>query len=173
MNTRPQTLAEVATRSDTLDRFGRELQDWLHTVRSTRSRPAIQKMLAPAPPSLASRFPEGSVADAWLAAYDEHLAEAADLKAPSWVNAPTRTSPQPWYSVTSPAERALALRQIPDPFAIRYLFSAHVVIPLRLRAGRPPKTAEEKRQANAARQRRFRTRRALELELLQHSLREV
>ena len=173
MTGRPQSLAEVAHRSDTLDRFGREFQDWLHTVRSTRSRPAIAKMLAPAPAFLATRFPEGTVADAWLAAYAEHLATIANLPIPRWAADTHRVSNQPWYSVTSPAERALALRQTPEAFAKRNLFTPHVDLPLRLRAGRPPKTAEEKRQANAARQRRFRARRALELELLQQSLRHL
>jgi hypothetical protein len=173
MNGRPQSLAEVAARSDTLERFGREFQDWLHTVRSTRSRPAIATMLASIPALLRHRFPEGSVADAWLAAYAEHLAKTAGLPTPHWADDPDRAAPQAWFSVTSPAERALALRQSPEAFARRNLYTPHVDLPLRLRAGRPPKTAEEKRQANAARQRRFRTRRALEYELLQHSLRQV
>jgi hypothetical protein len=38
---RPSSLAEVAVRADSLERFGRELADWLHTLRALGSRPAL------------------------------------------------------------------------------------------------------------------------------------
>lgn len=66
--------------------------------------------------------------------------------------------------------RALALRDSPPAFKNRILFTARVDLPLRLHAGRPPKSAGEKRLTNAGRQRRFRARRALELELLRTAL---
>jgi hypothetical protein len=38
---RTSSLAEVAVRADSLERFGRELADWLHTLRALVSRPAL------------------------------------------------------------------------------------------------------------------------------------
>ena len=52
MQPRPQTLAEVAARADSLARFGRELADWLHTVRTLGSRPALARTIETAPPRL-------------------------------------------------------------------------------------------------------------------------
>ncbi|MBI3885280.1 MAG: hypothetical protein HY302_06070 [Opitutae bacterium] len=141
----------------------------MHTVRAIRSRGALQHSLASEPAWLEKRFPEGRVADAWLAAYAEYASTLASLKIPAWALRPKRFLPEPWFSVEAPAERLLALRDSPPAFKNRNLFTPKVDLPLRLRAGRPAKTAEEKRRVNAARQRRFRNRRALELELHRHA----
>ncbi|MBI4624158.1 MAG: hypothetical protein HY736_13205 [Verrucomicrobia bacterium] len=170
MNQRPHSLAEVAQRSEDLRSFGWELQDWLHTVRAIRTRSTLRRALAPEPVLLAKRFPVGRVADAWLAAYAEHAANVAGLNAPEWSRRPNRFLADPWFSVEAPAERLLALRDSPAAFKNRNLFTPLIDFPLRLRAGRPAKSAEEKRRTNAGRQRRFRLRRALELDLLRHAL---
>lgn len=168
MSLRPQSLAEVAQRGEDLRSFGWEFQDWLHTVRSIRTRATLHRAIAQEPALLGKRFPEGRTADAWLAAYAEHAAVLADLNVPEWTRHPSRILSDPWFSVESPAERLLALRDSPPAFKNRNLFTPKVDLPLRLRAGRPAKPAEEKRRTNAERQRRFRDRRALELELLRH-----
>jgi hypothetical protein len=62
--------------------------------------------------------------------------------------------------------RLLALEQTPLPFKRRNLYTPSVEVPLKLRAGRPAKSADEKRRANAKRQHRFRTRRKAELATL-------
>jgi hypothetical protein len=49
MQPRPQTLAEVAARADSLVRFGRELADWLHTVRTLGSRLELARTIETAP----------------------------------------------------------------------------------------------------------------------------
>jgi len=166
MNPRPQTLAEVAQRATDLRSFGWEFQDWLHTVRSIRTRAELQRSLAPEPAELASRFSEGRIADAWLAAYAEQAAVLTGLEVPAWAQSPKYVLSEPWFSVDEPAERLLALRDSPPAFKARNLFTPRVDFPLCLRAGRPSKTSAEKRRTNAERQRRFRARRALELDLL-------
>lgn len=171
MTPRPQSLAEVAQRAESLRDFGWEFADWLHTVRSTRSRAVLQRALDPEPQLLAPRFPEGRIADAWLAAYAEYTAALSGLNVPIWAEDAVRIAPEPWFSNESRAERLLALRDSPPAFKNRNLFTPRVDLPLRLRAGRPAKTAEEKRRVNAARQRRFRNRRAVELELHRHTAR--
>lgn len=166
MTTRPITLREIATRSEDLDQFGREFADWLHTLRGGRSRPELAAAISEEPTLLRDRFLEGEIADAWLAAYAEHLAYKVGLPAPAWTQSPQRISPEPWFSTNSRGSRLRALRDSPPAFKKRNLFTESVDLPLRLRAGRPPKTAEEKRRNNAERQRRFRARRAVELQLL-------
>lgn len=173
MTPRPQSLAEVAERSDDLHRFGLEFQDWLHTVRTIRSRPALRLAIAAEPPLLRKRFPEGQIADAWLAAYAEQIATVAGIEVPAWSHASQRSLTEPWFGVKSPAERQIAHRDSPAAFRSRNLFTPKVDLPLRLRAGRPPKSPAEKRRTNADRQRRFRARRGLELELLRSALAQV
>ncbi len=159
MQTRPHTLAEVADRADSLERFGRELADWLHTVRTLTSRPALTRAIESAPRLLADRFPEGSLADATLAAYADLLARRIGTPAPSWSFEYTRISPEPWFAVDGPRARLLALRDTPPAFKRRNLFNPAPDLPVRLRRGRPRVSAETKRANNAARQRRFQQKR--------------
>ncbi len=166
LNYRPHSLAEVARRADDERTFGWELQDWLHHVRRIRSRNGLGPTITEPPRLLAHRFAQGDVADAWLAAYAEHLANQADLPIPDWALESSRKAKDPWFSVSSPGERLLALRDSPAPFKNRNLFTPRVDLPLNLRPGRPRVSAEHKRQKNAERQRRFRRRRAEELHRL-------
>jgi hypothetical protein len=159
MQPRPQSLAEVADRADSLGRFGRELADWLHTVRSLGSRPALAGTIAAAPVLLAQRFPEGALADATLAAYADFLAERIRIAPPAWCFEAERISPEPWFAVDGPRSRLFALRDTPPTFKRRNLFTPAPDLPVRLRRGRPQVSAETKRAKNAARQRRFHQRR--------------
>lgn len=161
MSSRPLTLREVAAQSDSLEQFGRHFQDWLHGLRRCSSRPQVQAALRETPPRLGAKFADGAVADAWLAAYAEYIAQKIGREAPPWVKG--RVSPEPWFAVGPGArERLAALRDSPAPFKSRNVFTPAVDLPLRLSAGRPAKTAEELRKANAERQRRFRERRRAE-----------
>ena len=159
MQLRPGTLAEIAVRADSLARFGRELADWLHTLRAWGSRPALVAAIQDEPALLAGRFAEGALADATLAAYADLLATRIGVAPPAWVFGPTRVAPEPWFAVNGPRSRLLALRDSPPEFKRRNLFTTAPDLPVRLRAGRPPVSAEKKRAANAERQRRFQQRR--------------
>ena len=163
---RPRTLQEVAEQADSLEAFGRYFQDWLHTLRTFTSRPQVARAIYDAPPRLSRVFAEGRIADAWLAASAEHLAIQAGLPVPAWTRG--RIAPEPWFAAeeNDAHARLVALRDSPAPFKARNLFTPAVDLPLKLSAGRPAKTAEELRQANAERQRRFRERHRLELAAL-------
>lgn len=165
MIARPKSLKEVAERSASLNDFGLNLRDWLHELRQVASRPQAAAAIAEEPPRLRGKFPRGHVADAWLAAYAEHLAGRIGRPAPEWAFAPDRIAVEPLFDEDSdsPILRALALAHSPLAFKRRNIFTPSVALPLRLRAGRPAKSAEEKRKANAERQRRFRKTRLLEL----------
>lgn len=174
MNSRPTTLKEIAERSDSLGDFGRHLRDWLHELRRVSSRPQIATMIAGEPPRLRDRFPQGQVADAWLAAYAEHLAGKIGGDAPGWAFAPWRVSAEPLFDEggDTPGLRILALARAPLAFKRRNIFTPAVDLPLSLRAGRPANSAEEKRRVNAARQRRFRKARLDELARLRSLARD-
>lgn len=159
MQARPTSLAEVAARADSLGRFGRELADWLHTLRALGSRPALAATIAEAPVLLAGRFLEGTLADATLAAYADLLATRIDVAPPAWCFAAERIAPEPWFASAGPRSRLLALRDTPPAFKRRNLSSASPDLPVRLRAGRPPVSDNQRRAKNAERQRRFQQRR--------------
>lgn len=164
MTLRPATLKEIAERSDSIADFGRHLRDWLHELRRASSRTQAAAAIADEPPRLRDKFAQGHVADAWLAAYAEHLAGKIGAPAPEWAFAPWRTSKDPIFDEGStPALRTLALVRAPLAFKRRNIFTPSVDLPLALRAGRPAKSAEEKRKTNAERQRRFRKARRDEL----------
>ena len=173
MSFRPATLKEIAERSDSIGAFGRHLRDWLHELRRASSRTQVSATIADEPPRLQDKFPQGYVADAWLAAYAEHLAGKVGSVAPEWAFAPWRTSDDPLFDEGStPASRGLALVRAPFAFKRRNIFTPSVDLPLALGAGRPTKSAEEKRKANAERQRRFRETRRDELAVLRKQARK-
>lgn len=157
MSLRPTTLKEIAERSDSIGDFGRHLRDWLHELRRASSRPQAARTFADEPPRLRDKFSQGQIADAWLASYAEHLAGKIGTAAPEWAFGPWRTSDEPIFDEGSiPSLRTLALVRAPLAFKRRNIFTPSVDLPLALRAGRPTKSAEEKRHTNAERQRRFR-----------------
>ena len=166
MTPRPLTLRQVAELSDSFEEFGRHFQDWLHTVRSYSSRPQLEAAFRETPPKLARRFPEGDIADAWLAAYAEHAAMKIGRPVPEWTEG--RVATQPWFATAGndTRSRVLALRDSPPAFKSRNLYTPAVDVPWQLCAGRPAKTAAERREANAERQRRFRARQQAELRKL-------
>ena len=168
MSTRPKSLKEVAEQSASLSEFGLNLRDWLHELRRASSRTQAAAAIAEEPPRLQEKFPQGHVADAWLAAYAEHLARKVDRTAPAWAFEPERVATDPVFDegADSPILRNLALAHAPAAFKRRNIFTPSVDLPLRLRAGRPTKSLEEKRKNNAERQRRFRKARLEELAAL-------
>jgi hypothetical protein len=173
MSLRPTTLKEIAQKSDSIEDFGRHLRDWLHELRRASSRPQAARTITEEPPRLRDKFPQGQVADAWLAAYAEHLAGKLGTPAPEWAFAPWRTSDDPIFDDGStPTLRTLALARAPLAFKRRNIFTPSVDLPLALRAGRPTKSAEEKRTNNAERQRRFRQARIQELAALRKAARK-
>ena len=174
MITRPKSLKEVAEQSASLREFGLNLRDWLHELRRASSRNQAAATVVEEPPRLRQKFPEGHIADAWLAAYAEHLARKVGREAPAWAFAPERIATDPIFDEgsDSPTLRALALAHAPAAFKRRNIFTPSVDLPLRLRAGRPAKSLEEKRKNNAERQRRFRQARLEELAALRKLARQ-
>jgi hypothetical protein len=173
MNPRPSSLKEVAERSESIADFGRYLRDWLHELRRFSSRAQIIPSITDEPERLHGKFEQGHVADAWLAAYAEHLAARIGIIPPPWAFAPWRISSDPIFDEGATAvRRELALLHAPLAFKRRNIFTPSVDLPLSLRAGRPAKSILEKRKTNAERQRRFRKTRAEEVEKLRAQVRD-
>jgi hypothetical protein len=172
-NLRPRTLREISERSNSIGDFGRHLRDWLHELRNVSSRRQAVEAIADEPEFLKEKFPEGNVADAWLAAYAEHLSGKIGVSAPEWAFEPGRIAAEPIFDEGSDNGklRTLALQNAPFAFKRRNIYTPSVDFPLSLRAGRPVKSIEEKRRTNAERQRRFRKKRLKELSKLRKLVR--
>jgi HPt (histidine-containing phosphotransfer) domain-containing protein len=56
LNDRPKTLREIAARTNNLIRFGHEFADWLHTVRTLRTRPQLAAAIASGDAEAARKF---------------------------------------------------------------------------------------------------------------------
>lgn len=153
---RPQTLNEVAEWSNSLEEFGMNLRDWQHEIQrgGVHSRVGLERRLSDKPKKLSCRFPEGDVADAYLAAYAEWLADSARITRLSWCANQKRVTNDPWFS--SPA-RALLLVRSPASFRQRGLFTIPhpIFIP---KAGRPRVSPELKREKARLRQKAYRKR---------------
>jgi hypothetical protein len=90
-----------------------------------------------------------------VAATADFLAACSGVPPPTSVFAVTRIAREPWFAVNGPRSQLLALRDSPPELTRRNLFVAELDLSVRLRAGRPPVSAEMKLAANAERQRRF------------------
>lgn len=151
-NLRPRTLREISERSESIGDFGRNLRDWLHELRRVSSRRQASEAIADEPALLRERFPEGSIADAWLAAYAEHLAGKIGVRAPEWAFLPRCIAAEPIFDEDSDSRklRMLALEDAPLAFKRRNIFTPSADLPVSLRAGRPAKSKKRgERMRNA------------------------
>jgi len=156
---RPKTLAEVAGVSDSKASFGMNLADFEHELVRHTSRKAIGTTIEAAPPLLRDRFPTGGIADAWLAGYAEELAFRFDLDYPNWLWEQSRFLDQPYiHDARSQRLKLWHMLRSPPGFSRRNLFVDFHLPPVRLRPGRPRKSAEHKRAMNRARVARHRSR---------------
>lgn len=153
---RPKTLKAVAEQSDSLSSFGMNLRDWQHEIQrgGIHSRNAFRQRIAEQPARLADQCTDGDVADAYLAAYAEWLADRAGIPRPIWVADPMRIAKHPWFSTPV---RGHLLAVTPASFRQRNLFTIPdpIFAPQR---GRPRCTEEHKREKARQRQKAYRNR---------------
>src|SRR5579871_6222361 len=115
---RPRSLAEAAEWSATYRDFGYNVADFLHEF---KYHPSFDS-LAGEPALLADRFPEGRIADCYLAAVAVELATQLNHARPGWSQHPRRFSHYPWFASPGPHMRALLLLESPPGFRERNLF---------------------------------------------------
>lgn len=154
--TRPKTLKEVAEQSESIEDFGLNLRDWQHEIRhaGVHSRKDLAARLEEEPPLLIQRFAQGDVADAYLAAYAEWIAENARTPPPNWTQKRNRCAHEPWFS--SP-DRTYLLAHSPASFRKRNLFTVPESV-FSPRRGRPRVPAEQLRRKAVLRQHAYRVR---------------
>lgn len=109
------------------------------------------------PPRLAGVFPEGEVADAFLAAQVEWLCHRAGVRPPRWVRDPSYALDLPWFALPGRRSRAHLLLDTPDEFRNRNVFTTPEVR-IEIRPGRPRVDDQVKREKARLRQRRYRAR---------------
>ena len=153
---RPKTLREVAEWSASLRDFGMNLRDWQHEIQrgGVHSSRELARRLAEAPERLAQRFPQADVADAYLAAYAEWIADHAGIPRPAWCADPRRIASEPWFSTST---RGLLLVRSPASFRQRNLFTIPDPV-FSAKRGRPRVPPEQKREKACNRQRAYRVR---------------
>ncbi len=153
---RPATLADVAHLSDSLQSFGMNLRDWQHEIvrGGVHSRNELSRRLAEAPERCEGRFAGGDVADAYLAAYAEWLADGAGVARPDWTSDPSQVARDPWFATPL---RGRLLATTPASFRQRNLFTVPEPV-FRPAAGRPRVSPEQKREKARLRQKAYRQR---------------
>lgn len=151
---RPHTLHEVAAQASSLEEFGLLLRDWIHYVtrRDVSNRPALALAISQAPSIRKKKFTDGEVADAYLAAYAEWIADQAAIDRPLWTMESKRSLSEPWFSDNA---RASLLIDTPASFRQRGIFTIPEKV-VCLRRGRPRVSAEQKRDKARERDRRYR-----------------
>lgn len=158
---RPLTLRDVAELSETLQAFGMNLRDWQHSIQrgGVHSRSLLCQRLTDPPPRLADRFDDGDIADAYLAAYAEWIADQAGIQRPEWCGDPQRVARAPWFA--TPVKGHL-IAITPASFRQRNLFTIPEFV-FTPKSGRPRCSAEHKRQKARLRQKRYRDRVRIQL----------
>ncbi|MFT3828744.1 MAG: hypothetical protein QM691_03460 [Opitutaceae bacterium] len=133
-----KTLSDVAAWSDSRAVFRRNLRDWAEQVRGLTVRSQLIASVIVPPRVLRGRFPEGAVADAWLAAYAEYVCLHMSAAIPEWALKPNRFLVEPSFDdgVLDPKFRALVLDASPEAFRRRNVFTT--AVDLVLKAGAEP-----------------------------------
>jgi hypothetical protein len=153
---RPRRIADITADAESLRTFGMSLRDWQHEIQrgGVHSRAELARRIADTPPVCRRRFDGGDIADAYLAAYAEWLADQAGINRPFWVGDPRRVADAPWFS-TPVRGRLLALT--PASFRQRNIFTIpeSIFTPAR---GRPRVPTAQKREKAILRQKAYRER---------------
>ncbi len=157
---RPQTARAVARRAASVEEFGLNLRDWFHELRRASTRKQLREAVKVRPPCLARRFPQGEVADAFLAAQVEFFCHRAGMRPPRWTQDPVYVLDEPWFSAPGKRLRAHLLLDTPDEFRNRNVFTTPEFTP-HIRRGRPRMSLAVKREKARLRQQRYRQRHSI------------
>lgn len=118
MTKRPESLTDVAARTTDRTTFYLHLWEFVDEFR----REQRIEMLADEPRRLAGVYPDGEVADAYVAAVAVSLAREVGAAPPAWSWDDSRKLRRPWFAMSGPSLRATLLLESPAPFRERNLF---------------------------------------------------
>ena len=135
-----KTLTDVAAWSDSQAVFRRNLRDWVRQVGTFTARASVIGSVIMPPRLLRGKFPEGAVADAWLAAYAEFVCLHVSTSIPEWALKPNRFLAEPSFDdgVLDPRLRAHVLDASPEAFRRRNIFTSTVDLALKVGAQPEP-----------------------------------
>jgi hypothetical protein len=154
---RPNSLFEIAERSDSKEAFGYELADFEHELARATSRRELSEAIKDAPRPLVGRFNGGAVADTWLAALAELLAAHYGLKYPEWIWNSDRFLTEPEiHDAHSKKLKVWHLLKSAPAFSRRNYFVDYQLPAIQLRRGRPRLSEAHKREMNRKRVARYR-----------------
>ena len=153
---RPHTLVEVAAQTGSLADFGANLRDWQHHIQrdGVHARKGLAACIVEAPIRLRGKFEGGDIADAYLAAYAEWLADRTDIARPKWCRDRTRVADKPWFATPL---RGHLLVVSPASFRQRNLFTVPENV-FTARPGRPRVSHAHKLEKARLRQKAYRQR---------------
>lgn len=118
---RPGTLSELAKASQSLEEFGYNLRDWQHEVRDKwRGKRDFFRRIEKEPELLQDKFAKGNIADAYLGAYAQWLADQVGVSRVNWADNEKRILDNPWFAGP---KRASLLRDTPPHFIERNIFT--------------------------------------------------
>lgn len=115
---RISTLKEVAEVARTETRLSGALRDFLDGF---HAEPSSEK-LEEEPAQLIDALPDGTVADAYLAAVCDHLCRQYRLPRPAWIKSPHRVLKVPFFAAKSHGLRMIYLQESPTAFKQRNIF---------------------------------------------------
>lgn len=115
---RPESLAEVAHWSKTAENLSYNIRDFLDGFYAD---PKPARLETP-PLSLRAALRDDGVADAYLGAIADHLAEKFGFECPPWALADDRRLKKPRFSMNSHGGRMFVLIESPRAFRERNIF---------------------------------------------------
>lgn len=118
---RPETAREVVFDANDFRDFGMSMRNWFHELRKIRSRGELAQAVAEEPDSMVPLFPEGNIADAYLAAQVEHLCRCNHVHCPEWAFG--RVLDDPWFAHEWPELRTHLLVDSPAAFINHNVFT--------------------------------------------------
>lgn len=119
---RPETAREVVFDSNDFRDFGMSMRNWFHELRKIRTRTELARVVSEEPDSMVGVFPEGHIADAYLAAQVEHLCRCNGVLYPEWALGRVLEE-YPWFAHESPDLRAHLLVDSPAAFINHNVFT--------------------------------------------------
>lgn len=112
------TLSAHFSRVSSKQEFGYALRDYLDRFREAPS----PDLLADEPALLESKFQDGGVADAYLAAAASWMSHQYGFAAPLWAQDSKRVLDHPFFAAKTHGLRMILLQESPPEFRVRNLF---------------------------------------------------
>ena len=120
---RPKTAREVSLEIESLEDFGYNMKDWIHELKRVTSKEDFVVVVAEAPRRVKEVFPGGEIADAYLAAYVDHLCQKSGVSSPEWTQKEDLVLEEPWFAENFEVTRMHLLIYTPSAFKNKNVYT--------------------------------------------------